>query len=105
MFAATASTTIRAENPLLDRFTGEHITEIISLQRDHLGLDYQDRKHSRWLLLGFVAFVILVSVGFGTFLAIQSLDGLLADLITKVSIGLGGFGAGWGVSSYRSRRR
>lgn len=100
--------TMHFGNPLADKFTGEHITSIISLQNEDLKLEYEDRKQSRLILTGLLIFIVIVAVGFGVFLVINQRDVLLSDLITKISIGSGGFGigvaAGWGGREYFMRR-
>ena len=90
-------------NPIAARVTSEHVSDMISLRAEETRLEYEDRRHSRLILTGFVVFIILVLVGFAVFLAVRQKDALLTDLLTKVIIGLGGLGAGWGISHYRRR--
>ena len=100
--------TMHFGNPLADKFTGEHITSLISLQNEDLRLEYEDRKQSRLILTGLLIFIVVMAIGFGVFLVINQKDVLLSDLITKISIGSGGFGigvaAGWGGREYFTRR-
>ena len=90
-------------NPIADRITSEHVSTMLSLRAEERRMDYGDRRHSRWLFTGFAVFVIIVAVGFSVFLADRQQDALLTDLLTKLIIALGGFGAGWGASSYFRR--
>ena len=76
---------------------------MLSLRAEERRMDYDDRRHSRWFLTGLAVFVIIVAVGFSVFLADRQQDALLTDLLTKLIIALGGFGAGWGASSYFRR--
>ena len=103
-FASMTSATMSLGNPIANRFTSEHIGDMISIHREETRLEYDDRKHARVIVVSLIVFLVLVAMGFGVFLALRNMDALLTDLITKVIIGLGGFGAGWGAHSYYRRR-
>ena len=93
------------DRSLLDKLDSEHLADMIAMQSDARKLEFEDRKNSRWMLVGFAVFCIVMAFGFGVFLVLNQRDSLLADLITKLAFGLGGFGAGWGSSEYFRRRR
>ena len=101
VIGASVSMMRGAANPLMERLTSDHITEIIA----HIGRQsdraYSDRKHSRLVGVFFVSFVIIVIVAVSLILVVMNETDLLRDILLGIGFFAGGFGSGYGISWYQ----
>jgi len=68
-------------NPIASKMNESHLTEIIGLMGKEQENEHADRQRTRLFWGIMVAFVILVSVGFAVFLALNDMDSLLSELV------------------------
>ena len=97
----TSMTVGPAVNPIAEKVTAQHITDVIGLSGRRLDREFEDRKHSRMVFVLFAAFAVAILVGFSIFLAVQGMTDLLQEVIKGLVIFGGGFGAGYGFSAFR----
>lgn len=97
VIGASISMVGSAANPLLERITSDHITEIIAHRGRQSDRAYSDRKHSRLVSVFFAVFVIAMFVGLCVTLLLLDATDLLRDLL----IGLGIFGGGYGLGRFQ----
>lgn len=99
VFGATMS----VGNPLHQKITGEHISELISLKRETTQQGYADRREARRILAVIGVVFLSVCVGFAVLLVIREQNELMLELLKALGLFLGGFGVGWGLQSFRQR--
>lgn len=90
-------------NPLHQKITSDHISEIISLKRETTSQGYSDRREARRILAVIGVVFLLVCVGFAVLLVIREQNELMLELLKALGLFLGGFGVGWGLQSFRQR--
>lgn len=90
-------------NPLHQKITSDHISEIISLKRETTHQGYSDRREARRILAVIAVVFLLVVVGFAVLLVIREQNELMLELLKALGLFLGGFGVGWGLQSFRQR--
>lgn len=84
-------------NPMMQKITPEHISDIIKNTHETDQRDRDERKHIRWYVLIALLAAMAVLVFFVIFLVIYNKVELLTTLITIIVAIAGGFGAGWGL--------
>ena len=92
-------------NPILQKITSEHISDLISLNKDDSQRRYADRREARRILAVVGVVFLLVLVGFAVLLVVRDQRELLLELLKAAVLFLGGLGAGWGLQSFRQRER
>ena len=100
MFAGFARST---SNPLLNRFTSEHVTQLLNArendsQRSHERRENESRR-SHWTIIWFGTLVLFAAVSLIVFFGIRE----TYEVVTAIIGGLLGFAGGIGVGS-RMRR-
>ena len=65
--------------------------------------EYGDRKHSRLVWAGSIAFTIVVLLTLSIALPLMGQDDLLVEIYKGIAIFAGGFGGGYGFSAFRRR--
>lgn len=98
IFAAFGQFGGSSRSRLLEKVTGEHITEMLSIQRESLKHDREDqtedRKHSRVILFT-VALFVLILVGMLLYSGNPQLtERVLTALISLIAGAVGGYGYG-----------
>jgi len=88
-------------NPIAQKVTSDHITQIIGSRVRETELEYADRKHSRGhsvvaFLVGATLLVILIIA-----LALLNHSDLVDEILKLGAVLLGGFGGGYGYSEWR----
>ena len=68
-------------NPIANKVTASHISDIISLSRQELDHDYNDRKHSRLVIAVSLGSFLVIIVIFGGFLAFLRQNDLLLEML------------------------
>ncbi|MBI4282600.1 MAG: hypothetical protein HY672_03835 [Chloroflexi bacterium] len=91
-------------NPVLQRLTPQHISDLISLSSKEADLEFKDRHRSRLTLSLMVGFLVVVFVAFAIVLAYRNLSDLLQELLKDAALIIGGAGTGFGYGSWRRRR-
>ena len=91
-------------NPIAERVTPEHITDIIAGARHDTDLDYSDRKHSRLVAVLFGSFLLTLVAVLAIVLVLLDSESLLREILLGVGLFSGGFGGGYGVSTLRRQR-
>ena len=85
-------------NPIASKINESHLTDIIGLMGKEQENEHTDRHRARLFWGIMVAFVILVSVGFAVFLALNGMDSLLSELVKGGAVFLSGAAAGYGLA-------
>ena len=99
-FSASMTMGMGIGNPITQKITPEHITDVIALKGREVDLEYGDRRHSRLVASVAIGFFLVV---FGAFLAYIKSNDLLLELIKIGAVLSGGFGGGYGVAYWRRR--
>ncbi len=102
-FSASMTMGMGIGNPITQKITPEHITDVIALTGREVDLEYGDRRHSRLVASVAIGFFLVVLVVFGAFLAYIKSNDLLLELIKIGAVLSGGFGGGYGVAYWRRR--
>ena len=87
-------------NPVLDKFTSDHITDIIRNDSKNDERDFQDSKANRryrlaYVLIGLISFFVL------TFPLLSIDKELYKQVLQVLAVFAGGFGTGYGVRHWR----
>ena len=87
-------------NPVLDKFTSDHITDIIRNDSKNDERDFQDSKANRryrlaYVLIGLISFFVL------TFPLLSIDKELYKQVLQVLAVFAGGFGAGYGIRRWR----
>lgn len=105
---ATGMTSIG--NPLLEKMTGEHVSQVIDLATKHderqadLLTRGQHNEHTQWILsaiIGCAAFAVVIVLVILILVLFKDRVEVLAPALTGISGVLGGFLGGWGLGSRR----
>ena len=94
-----------APNPIAEKMTPEHISEIISSRRAETSRDYEDKKHARLSLVWFLVFVVTVGCILTVALILSGHDNFAVQVLDKALFTASGFGAGFGVAEWRRRNK
>jgi hypothetical protein len=92
-------------NPIAQKLTPEHITQIIDATARDSQAEYDDRKHARPFLYGLLAFVSLLAAIVIIVLALEDKTDTLNEVIKLIAVFAGGAGSGFGFAEYRRTRR
>jgi hypothetical protein len=92
------------QSPIDRKITGAHIDRMLDGRARQTELRYQDRRESRWILSAVYGFTGLVVLAVVLVLALTNHDAVLTDLIKIGIAAAGGFGGGYGFSSWRRSR-
>ena len=90
-------------NPIAQKITPEHITDVIGLSGREVDLEYGDRRHSRLVTSTVAIALLVVLVVFGAFLVYLEATDLFFDVVTFGAAFVGGFGGGVGFANWRRR--
>ena len=101
MMSASLSMMSGVINPIAERVTSEHITEVIAFANRDSEREYDDRKHSRTLAYAFGVFVLLLIVGLIFGLVLLASEELLRYVLIGVGSFIGGLGSGVGLTALR----
>ena len=90
-------------NPILQKLTPEHISDLIALSSKEVETEHEDKKDTRRILavLGFA--VLAAAVGFACLLAVKQNNDLLIEVIKLGAIAVGGILGGYGIGRTRGR--
>ena len=88
-------------NPIAERVTSQHITDIIGFADRDSEREFSDRKYSRNTSVLFSGFVLLVVVGLIFGLVLLASEELLRYVLIGVGSFMGGLGSGVGLSALR----
>jgi len=89
---------MRRSNPIADKITTEHITQLISKSDDHDKRDREERKSER----NYNLWLVLIGLAFIAFLIIFLREN--EDLLIKVVIGIISFIGGFGFGLSRKKK-
>lgn len=90
------------QSPLADKITGQHITDMLSIQRDGMTNHFEDSKHERKFgMIAFIAFLAFVLILLLMLLVTDNAS--IATNVLTVLLAAGGTGVGgWGWAKGRS---
>ena len=103
-FIASSVNMSVTSNPIASQINESHLTDIIGLMGKEQEYEHADRHRARIFWGIMVAFVILVSVAFAIFLAMNDMDSLLSELVKGGALFLSGAAAGFGGGYGLARR-
>ena len=103
-FVSMAMSAGPLHNPIVQKVTSSHIEQIIKAQARDSELEYEDRKHSRKLLLGAFVFGSILTTIVLIVLSAWGKSDILNELIKSGMIGIGGFGGGYGFAQVRRQK-
>lgn len=95
-------------NPILEKMTGEHVSQVINLATKHderqatLLTQGQRNEHTQWIvsaIIGCTAFVVVVALVILILVLFRDRAEVLVPALTGIGGVLGGFLGGWGFGS------
>jgi hypothetical protein len=94
----------RMPNPIVDKFTPEHISTILQNVEKDDERAYKDLGRSRWFTFGYVIIAICLFIFLTIFLAGTDKE-LYKEILKLGIVAATSFGGGFGVKSYLDRNR
>lgn len=91
-------------NPIAEKITSDHITQLITARNQDAEREHVDRKDTRRWATVLIGLCLVVGVGMVVFLVIAGQVDLADRLMERGILLGGGVGIGYGISEWRRRR-
>lgn len=98
VISSVSQSLLMKESPVKNQITEEHINKLIDNDKAETKLQYEDNKSIRKFLIQIISmftFSILIIFAITAYSAPE----LMSDVISLISVALGGVGAGFGIKS------
>lgn len=92
-------------NPIAEKITSDHITQLITARNQDAEREHVDRKDTRRWATVLIGLCVVVGVGMVVFLVTAGQVDLADRLMERGILLGGGVGIGYGISEWRRRRR
>jgi hypothetical protein len=103
-FFGTALVSGFMPNPIAQKITPDHITQIITAQAQDSQASYADRKDSRRVVGGLLGLGSCLATIVIVVLALNNNTETLNEMVKVLAIFVGGAGSGYGISEFRRSR-